>query len=116
MRVRFKEAPPTKDQIDDILKNRASRDDQRYFVQRLRTSCYLDDQNRPLDPRARLLAQYRKDGLVLFLGAGVSLKSGIPNWDQLIKRLLPEVGITEDYETVKRVLPLLGRKWCPKPT
>ena len=55
--------------------------------ERMRQSCYLDGEKR-LSPRDRCRNQYRKDGLVLFLGAGVSTGSGIPNWPSLINGLL----------------------------
>jgi hypothetical protein len=40
---------------------------------------------------------YRDNHLALGLGAGVSLKSGVPNWYELVKRVAeqPEVGSTE---------------------
>jgi hypothetical protein len=64
----------------------------------LERSCYLakDQRERALNARERLLEQYRNDGLVLFLGAGVSLGSGIPNWNSLIEDIFRKVGIDPD--------------------
>jgi len=107
MRVRVNEQPPTKQQICDLVKSGASRDDQRRIVKRLQKSCYLDADNHALGPKERLLAQYRKDGLVLFLGAGVSCESGIPSWTKLIERLLSKDKIGTDYEVVKLAFPSL---------
>jgi len=101
------EQPPTKQQIGDLKAKGTSSDDERRIVKRLQQSCYLDCNNRPLDAKKRLLAQYRKDGLVLFLGAGVSCGSGIPSWTCLIRRLLSRVGITTDYAVIQRVFPSL---------
>lgn len=107
MRVRVKEHPPTKQQICDLVKDGAPQNDQRRVVKRLQKSCYLGDDNQALGPEERLLKQYRKDGLVLFLGAGVSCGSGIPSWTELIKRLLPKARIEIDYEVVKLAFPSL---------
>ena len=77
------------------------------LVHRLRQSCYLDCNNKPLDAFGRLLAQYKKDGLVLFLGAGISSCSGIPNWPRLIERLVDKLLPGIDYATVKWAFPTL---------
>jgi len=100
MRVRITEQPPTKKQIQDLMKNGASPDDSCRVVRRLQKSCYLNAQKEPLNAKGRLREQYQKDGLVLFLGAGVSCSSRIPSWTCLIKRLLRKAGIEDDYETV----------------
>ena len=80
------------------------------LARRLRQSCYLSRknglENQPLKPIERLLAQYKKDGLVLFLGAGVSKCSGIPNWPGLAETLLKR--------TFKSETDRAGVKWaCP---
>jgi hypothetical protein len=36
----------------------------------------------------RLRHVYEEDGVVLVLGSGVSLCSGLPNWENLLQRLL----------------------------
>src|ERR1700738_1422029 len=77
--------------VADIVQNGAEAnfwrkykpDDYQQLLRRLRQSCYLDESDTPLTAQNRLLKQYRTDGLVLFLGAGVSLGSGIPNWVRL---------------------------------
>lgn len=107
MRVRVKDQPPTEKQIRDLLRRGSSPDHQSRIVERLRKSCYLDDNYRKLSPKQRLIEQYRKDGLVLFLGAGVSMDSGIPSWTKLIKKLLPKAEIKTDYKDVKCAFPSL---------
>ncbi len=52
-----------------------------------------------------MLKQYENDGLVLFLGAGVSLQSGIPNWRCLAERVLRKLG--RDYCEVETAFPSL---------
>jgi hypothetical protein len=79
-----------------MLKSGASGDDiQRFslFVRRMQGALFFDSQARPLHPRGRVIEQYRKDGLVLFLGAGVSRGSGIPNWKELAETILLKSGI-----------------------
>jgi hypothetical protein len=48
---------------------------------------------RPKDPQEA----YHDNHLALGLGAGVSMKSGMPNWYELVKRVAeqPEVGSTQ---------------------
>jgi hypothetical protein len=59
-----------------------------------------------LPVRERLLGQYKKDGLVLFLGAGVSSGSKIPSWPALSSAVLEKAGITgEELEQVKKAVP-----------
>jgi hypothetical protein len=66
----------------------------------------LDSQNRPLSARQRLVSQYKKDGLVLFLGAGVSVESGVPNWPVLVDRVLAKAGIAHrELAKIERSLP-----------
>jgi hypothetical protein len=38
-------------------------------------------------PRKRLIASAQRGGVTLVLGAGVSLSRGVPNWEQLAKKL-----------------------------
>ena len=47
---------------------------------------YLRDGVR-LSTEERLQCQYCNDGLVLFLGAGVSCASGLPSWSELVNDL-----------------------------
>jgi hypothetical protein len=112
MRFRIKdpdEAPPNQCVIKRILSCGVQPGDEKLYahlLRRLRQSCYLDKENKNLDPRERLLAQYRKDGLVLFLGAGVSANSGIPNWPQLSDKLLRKSGVLHrELATVKQAFP-----------
>ena len=65
------------------------------LLRRLQQSCYLGPgpDYKALSSRQRLLAEYEKDGLVLFLGAGVSIGSGIPNWVTLSQRILGRAGL-----------------------
>jgi hypothetical protein len=74
------------------------RDDYEQLLKRLRQSCYLNDRNEPLKPQERLIEQYWRDGLVLFLGAGVSRESEIPDWVSLSKSMLKEAGAPEPEE------------------
>ncbi len=82
--------------VDEIVTTRARAsffqkrplEDYNALLKRLRQSCYLDDSNVPLDAEQRLLEQYGRDGLVLFLGAGVSVGSNVPNWESLIQSLI----------------------------
>ena len=110
MRFRIKdETPPNKCVIKRILSSGVRPEDEKLYahlLRRLRRSCYLNEENKNLDPRGRLLEQYRKDGLVLFLGAGVSAESDVPNWPQLSDRLLLKSGVLRrDLATVKKALP-----------
>jgi hypothetical protein len=111
MRHRLNEAPPESAEIDKIVGNGAdARDSRRFpeFLRRFRNACFLDNQNRRLTALERLIAQYRKDGLVLFLGAGVSRGSGIPNWPGLTSEVLKKSGILPkegELDRVQRALP-----------
>lgn len=111
MRIRNNtEQPPSKKDIADIIQHgvRTGETKSRLrLLERLANSCYLvkdtrDQSYRPLNVRERLLEQYKKDGLVLFLGAGVSCGSGIPNWNKLIEDVLKHVGIN-NHNTLKQV-------------
>ena len=113
MRVRSKALPPSKSKIELIREKGVpppptdSNKCEDPLIGRLRQACYLDCHNNPLShPFDRLLAQYRKDGLVLFLGAGVSSCSGVPNWPDLIRKVFSQIDLGEsDYETVKWAFP-----------
>jgi SIR2-like domain len=109
MRIRSTERPPIGDDLDRIVREGASSDDRQHFsrlLRRLQKAFFLDTQYRPLPPRTRLVEQYKKNGLVLFLGAGVSRASGIPSWLELADALLLKSGIAaEELEAVKRALP-----------
>jgi hypothetical protein len=86
------------EELSDIVNNGANALDHYGYerrLRRLRQSCYLDEDNAPLTPQQRLMELYRTDGLVLFLGAGVSRGSEycrIPNWEGLSESMLKEVG------------------------
>jgi len=109
MRHRSTERPPARTDIDRIVREGAAANDEsrfRQFVRRMQKAFFLDTQNQSLPARKRLIEQYRKDGLVLFLGAGVSRGSGIPNWPELADTLLLKSGVeSADLNTVKKALP-----------
>jgi hypothetical protein len=98
MRIRIKEQPATEKDIRRIIEFGARPEEivtRQRLLKHLTSSCYLDgdDPKRVLTVRERLLEQYKNDGLVLFLGAGVSLGSGIPNWNTLIENIFRKIGI-----------------------
>jgi SIR2-like domain len=66
----------------------ASKGYDRQFLNRMRACGYLDSADRRTSGLERLRLQYDSDGLVLFLGAGVSKASGIPEWRELIDLML----------------------------
>jgi hypothetical protein len=110
MRSRIPEEPSSEEEIKRIIRWGApaeakEKEQPTHLIDRLRHSCYLakDPPHRALSPRERLVAQYRKDGLVLFLGAGLSEGSGIPNWNSLIKDMFRKVGL--DPKTARRAAP-----------
>ncbi len=109
MRIRSAQLPPGREQIDRILAEGASAHDVKHhpaFVRRLKQAFFLNSEGRPLSARERLIEQYKKDGLVLFLGAGVSLASGIPSWPKLAENVLLAAGVVpEEIEVLKKVLP-----------
>src|SRR5262245_39925694 len=109
MRIRTERNPPTKEDIDRILLEGASAEDKkshRYLLRRLKQSCFLDQDGRPFSPRERLIAQYKNDGLVLFLGAGVSVDNGIPSWSKLARDILLASGVASgEVDDVVRALP-----------
>ena len=61
----------------------------------------------------RLRLQYDSDGLVLFLGAGVSKPSGIPEWRELIDLMLKALGFGVARAFAWREIEIAGR---PKPS
>jgi SIR2-like domain len=109
MRVRSTQRPPTREDIKRIIQQGASAEDKvrlRRFLRRLRQACLLDAQDQPLPARLRLTQQYKNDGLVLFLGAGVSVDSGIPNWPKLVDAVLEKSGLAPgEIDDVKKALP-----------
>ncbi len=59
-----------------------------------RLSAYRWPLSHALMADSKRLAQHARDGdLVLFLGAGVSMGCGLPNWDGLLNALATQVGI-----------------------
>lgn len=113
MRIRSTEKPPTKEDIDRILQEGAGAEDGVHFrrlLRRLRQACFLDAQNRPLQARERLVEQYKNDGLVLFLGAGVSISSGIPGWPKLAEAVLGKSGLAPtELSNVRKALSLIAQ-------
>jgi hypothetical protein len=108
MRIRTEQKPPTRNDIDRILREGAHAEESshRYLLRRLRQSCFLDAQDRPLSSRERLVAQYKNDGLALFLGAGVSIDSGVPSWPKLARNILIASGVAAgDVDNVIRAFP-----------
>lgn len=93
MRHRSEEQAPNKEEIDRIIGQGASLGDKKRFyefLRRLRKACFLDKDNKRLSSFERLIALYKKDGLVLFLGAGVTKDSDIPRWSKLADKVLLE--------------------------
>jgi hypothetical protein len=110
MRHRSTQLPPTRDEIQRIVfEEGPSRDDKSRlseFLNRMRRACFLNARNERVPPRERLVAQYAKDGLVLFLGAGVSKESGVPNWSELAEAVLLKSGVKPDeLHTITKALP-----------
>ncbi len=112
-RVSTESKPPTTRQISRFLREgmtRSEREDFPTLFRHLKVSNYVDDRGQVLHPTDRLAAHYERDGLVLFLGAGVSVDSGIPNWHDLAERVLCRSGITNStltYQVVERAFPTL---------
>jgi hypothetical protein len=77
------------------------------FLSRMRKCGYLDSADRRTSGLERLRLQYDSDGLVLFLGAGSSKASGIPEWrgllDGMLKTFLSEPA-TENAPSLSRLL------------
>jgi hypothetical protein len=60
--------------------------------------------------KARELGELgRTQGLALFLGAGVSVSAGLPSWNDLLKRLANDIGISSSEEAEFRSLDVLDR-------
>jgi hypothetical protein len=72
----------------------------------LQQSFRIDEDYKPVPPRRRLINQYTEDGLVLFVGAGVSYASGIPTWSDLAERVLRKSGVSEEkIQGLRKALP-----------
>jgi len=69
----------------------------RGFLNRMKRCGYLDVHNCRTSGLERLRIQYQQDGLVLFLGAGVSKASGIPEWRGLIDSMLVGFGLVRSH-------------------
>lgn len=91
--LRYNECAPSKCQVEDIynLKPSVVVTGSGSLRQRMQKSCYLDANGRRLSTFQRLKAQYESDGLTLFLGAGVSVGSGVRSWRDLVDALLADV-------------------------
>lgn len=103
---------PTSSEIIDLERSQpgtefGSKGYDRQFLNRMRKCAYLDFADRRTSGLERLRLQYESDGLVLFLGAGVSKASGIPEWRGLIDAMLKTLGIgpaTENASSFSRLL------------
>lgn len=103
MRDRTDESPPTLETVIRVVGEEPAEPvltDERgsalkRFIERMRKSCYLDEQNHRLDAFGRLRAQYLNDGLALFLGAGVSAGSNVRGWQPLAENLLDRLGLVD---------------------
>jgi hypothetical protein len=62
------------------------------LVRRMQEYGYVTDRNVRATGLQRLKHACRNEGLVLFLGAGVSSASGIPGWRDLLDGLLADIG------------------------
>jgi hypothetical protein len=82
----------------------------RSFLNRMRQCAYLDSQDRRTSGLERLRLQYKSDGLVLFLGAGVSKASGIPEWRELIDLMLKTLGFAPAPENAASFSRLLEER------
>jgi hypothetical protein len=82
----------------------------RQFLNRMRKCAYLDSKDRRTSGLERLRLQYQNDGLVLFLGAGVSKASGIPEWRGLIDGMLKTLGFSPGPENPSSFSRLLEEK------
>ncbi len=109
MRIRSTQRPPTRETIDRMVREGASADDKTRsprFLRRLQQAFILDKEFRTMSARERLVQQYKKDGLVLFLGAGISCGSKIPSWPKLANKVLLKSSISqEELGTIKKALP-----------
>jgi hypothetical protein len=82
----------------------------RRFLNRMRKCGYLDSGDRRTSGLERLRLQYDSDGLVLFLGAGSSIASGIPEWRGLIDGMLKTLGFVPALENASSFSRLLEEK------
>jgi hypothetical protein len=82
----------------------------RRFLNRMRQCGYLDSTDSRTSGLERLRLQYDSDGLVLFLGAGVSKASGIPEWRELIDLMLKTLRFGPTPENASSVSRLLEEK------
>jgi len=109
MRIRTTQGPPTREAIDRLVRDGATSDDEiqsPLLLRRLKQAFILDHRFQPMPARERLAQQYKKDGLVLFLGAGVSRGSHVPSWPELADAVLLKSGIAEDeVNTLKKAFP-----------
>jgi hypothetical protein len=101
MRIRINEQPSSEEDIRRIIEFGARPeeiDTRKRLLKHLTDTYYLTEggPKRPLNARERLIEQYRNDGLVLFLGAGVSVGSGIPTWASLIQDVFRAIKIHPD--------------------
>ena len=76
----------------------------------MRQCGYLDSTDSRTSGLERLRLQYDSDGLVLFLGAGVSKASGIPEWRELIDLMLKTLRFGPTPENASSVSRLLEEK------
>jgi hypothetical protein len=103
---------PTSAEIIDLERSRPGtkygiKGYDRQFLNRMQKCGYLDSTDSRASGLERLRLQYDSDGLVLFLGAGVSKASGIPEWRELIDLMLKTLGfgpVPENAPSVSRLL------------
>ena len=91
------ERSPTKHELDELyfLEPGSTAKGTRHLLKRLEQSCFIKKKEgayRRVGTEERLIEQYCGDGLTLFLGAGVSLGSGLPSWRKLIDSILQSEG------------------------
>jgi hypothetical protein len=106
---------PTNDMISDLERSApgtqfAFRGYDPQFLNRMRKCGYLDSMNRRTSGLERLVYQYNNDGLVLFLGAGVSKASGIPEWRELLDMMLTTLKLGPVRENGRSLSRLLEEK------
>jgi hypothetical protein len=106
---------PTSAEIIDMERSQAGTDYtnkgyDRRFLNRMRKCGYLNSTDCRTSVLERLRLQYDSDGLVLFLGAGVSKPSGIPEWRELIDLMLKTLGFGPAPENASSFSRLLEQK------
>lgn len=91
--IKLSGTPPSREDVQGIfrLKPGESAAGTNALKKRMQKSCFLDAKNRRFSRFERLQEQYRRDGLTLFLGAGVSRCSGVRDWKDLLDDLLSSV-------------------------